>query len=113
MNVKTNCSLKDTTILRKLILENPDLPLLVFVGEDSWSGETQYTQAITSEGIIEHFTLFNDEVWLDEEEYIEKLTDILCDEEKYKNMSSDEFENAINKIVDNTEFVKAIVIYCT
>ena len=42
---KSNCSLNDTTVLRKLILENPDLPLLIFCGEDSCSGEYPYEQA--------------------------------------------------------------------
>ena len=32
MSLKNECSLKDCTKLRNLILENPDLPLLTFVG---------------------------------------------------------------------------------
>lgn len=35
MSLRNMCSLKDTTELRKFILENPDLPLLVFAGEDA------------------------------------------------------------------------------
>ena len=41
--LKNECSIKDTTILRNLILENPDLPVIFFCGEDSWDGEHQYT----------------------------------------------------------------------
>lgn len=35
-NTKLPVSLEDTTELRKLIVENPDLPLIVFCGENSW-----------------------------------------------------------------------------
>ena len=38
-NTNLPCSLDDTTELRKLIIENPDLPLIVFAGEESWSGD--------------------------------------------------------------------------
>ena len=47
------CSLKDITILRNLILENPDLPLLMFCGEEAWNGEYSYCQAYASKGEIE------------------------------------------------------------
>ena len=32
MASKTDCSIKDTSILKTLILDNPDLPVLLFVG---------------------------------------------------------------------------------
>ena len=35
----------------------------------------------------------------------------MCDEESYIDLSDEEFERAINEIVEKTEFVKAIVIY--
>ena len=35
-NTKLPVSLEDTTKLRKLIVDNPDLPLIVFCGDDCW-----------------------------------------------------------------------------
>lgn len=106
-----DCSLNDTTILRNLILENPDLPLLIFCGEDSWSGEWGYEQADARSGEIKELTLFSDQ-WLDKSDYEETLAeDLLCDEEKYKDMSDEEFDKMINQMVAETEFVKAIVVY--
>ena len=33
---KIETSLKDTKELRQLIIDNPNLPLLIFAGEESW-----------------------------------------------------------------------------
>ena len=110
-NTNLNCSLNDTTILRNLILENPDLPLLIFCGEDSWSGEWGYEQVDARNGEIKELTLFSEQ-WMDKSDYEEALAEsLLCDEEKYKNMSDEEFDKVINQIVAETEFVKAIVVY--
>lgn len=46
------CSLKDTTILRELILENPELPVLIFCGEEAWDGDHTYSQADVTHGEI-------------------------------------------------------------
>ena len=58
-NTNLNCSLNDTAVLRNLILENPELPLLIFCGEDSWHDEYPYEQADASSGEIKelHFTM--------------------------------------------------------
>lgn len=50
MSTKNDCSLKDTKLLRELIPENPELPLIIFCGEDSCSGECVYQQADASRG---------------------------------------------------------------
>lgn len=36
-------TIHNTEVLRKMILENPDLPLLVFAGEESNSGDFSWT----------------------------------------------------------------------
>lgn len=43
-------SLRDTTNLRKLILENPGLPLLIFAGEDVLQGDYCYNSTEASDG---------------------------------------------------------------
>ena len=110
MSTKNDCSLKDTTILRKLILENPELPVLFFCGEEAWSGDYGYTQATATKGEIQNLVLYSDQ-WLDEEEYGEKIFDDLSDQEEYKTLNKEEFTKMIDKKVADAEFVKAIVVW--
>ena len=108
--LRNQCSLKDTAILKSLILENPELPLLIFVGEEAWGGEHSYNQADTTRGAVEKLTLYGDK-WLNKEDYEDELYDDLSYEEEYKNMSDEEYNKMIDKKVAETEFVKAIVLW--
>lgn len=113
-DTKLPVSLQDTSNLRQLILDNPDLPLIIFCGEESWDGEHTYSSASASKGSIQELTLYDDvynPVWLDKEDYAEKLADDLYDDEEYKDMTSEKFDNMIDDMVARTEFVRAIVIY--
>lgn len=107
---KLNCSLNDTTNLRNLILENPELPLLIFCGEDSWHDEYPYERAYASSGEIKELTLYND-YWMNKDDYEDKLSDDLSDQEEYEGLSDEEYNKMIKQKVADTEFVKAIVIY--
>ena len=109
-NTKLNCSLNDTTVLRNLILENPELSLLIFCGEDSWHDEYPYEQADASNDEIKELTLYNG-WWLDKVDYEDKLSYDLSDQEEYRNLSDGEYNRMIKQKVAETEFVKAIVIY--
>ena len=109
-NTSLNCSLNDTTELRNLILENPDLPLLVFCGEESWHDEWSYESAEVKSVNIQDLTLY-DNIWMDEDDYKEKLSDDLCDEEEYKGLSDEDYDKMLDEKVKEAEFVKAIVIY--
>lgn len=110
-NTSFDCSLNDLTELRQLILENPELPLLIFCGEDSWSGDWGYEQAmVNGKPCVEELTLYNDR-WMDHDDYQERLSEELCDLEEYKDMPDEDYFKMINKKVAETEFVKAIVIY--
>lgn len=109
-NTQFHCSLNDTSHLRQLILDNPDLPLLIFCGEEAWCGDYAYNQADASRGSIQNLTLIND-VWVEEEEYIDRLTDELSFSGEYQDMSDEEFDRMIEQKVAETEFCKAIVIY--
>lgn len=110
-NTKLPVSLEDTTELRKLIIENPDLPLLIFCGEDAFSDDGyRYTMTYSSNGSIEELTLYKD-VWMDKEDYAEKLRDDLAFKEEYINMTENEYDKMIDQKVKETEFVEAIVIY--
>ena len=106
-----NCSMNDTSELRKLIVENPDLPLLVFAGEDAWRDEGySYLQCPNIRCYVEELTLYQDE-WLICDDYMDRLEDDLCNEDEYKDLSDTEFHKMIAEKFDNTEFVKAIVVY--
>jgi hypothetical protein len=110
MATENDCSLKDTKLLRELILENPELPLIVFCGEDSWGGEFSYQQAGVSRGEVESLILYGDK-WLTEEDYAEELSDDLSDEEEYKDLSDEGYGKMIDRKVSESEFIKAIVIW--
>lgn len=109
---KTNleCTINNTAELRNLILENPDLPVLIFCGEGSWSGEYAYEQADTNSWEVKELTLYNN-YWLEKDDYIEELSNDLSDEEEYEELSGEEFEQMVQEKAAGTEFVKAIVIY--
>lgn len=109
---KTNlsCSLDDTAGLRQLIIENPELPLLVFCGEDAWSGEYPYEKADASGGEIKELTLYKG-YWMDKDDYEESLADGLCSQGEYKGLPEEEYWQIVKQKVAETEFVKAIVIY--
>lgn len=66
--------------------------------------------AYASNAEIQELTLYSD-VWMDKDDYIEKIRDDLAFEEEYINMTDDEYDKMIDQKVNETEFVKAIVIY--
>ncbi len=109
-NTKFECSLNDTATLRKLIMENPGLPLLIFCGEEAWSGEFLYEQAEAGRAEIKELTLYKD-YWMEKDEYEDRLSDDLCDKEEYDHLSEEEFDRMIKEKVAEAEFVKAIIIY--
>lgn len=100
----------DTTELRKMIIDNPELPLLVFASEDANSGENSWEYA-NIRWNIDELALYNDELWVDYDEYMERLSCDLSDEEEYKGMSDEEYNNMIEEMIDNIEFTDCIVIW--
>ena len=109
-NTKFECSLNDTTELRKLIIENPGLPLLIFCGEEAWSGEFPYEQVEAWKTEIKELTLYEDN-WMERDEYESRLSDDLYDKEEYAHLTDKEFDRMIKEKVEEAEYVKAIVIY--
>ena len=101
---------KDCKSLKEMILANPDAPLLIFVGDEANSGEYQYESCDAGRAAIKELTLYDGQ-WLDRNEYREQLEYDLSDEEEYDPLSNDEFEKKIDEIVEETAFIRAIVIY--
>ena len=97
---------KDCKSLKEMILANPDAPLLIFVGDEANSGEYQYEICDVRLAVIKELTL-HDGQWLDRDDYGEQLEYELADEEEYSSLS----EEKIDEIVEETAFIRAIVIY--
>lgn len=110
MSLRDACSLRDCKELKKMIVENPELPLLVFVSDEANTGDSGYVESYNITAEVKALTLYGD-TWLNEDDYAEKLGDNFCDDEKYKNLSDKEFNEMIGKKVSETEFIKAICVY--
>ena len=80
--------------LRRLIIENPDLPLLVFAGEEANSGDwnymsCSYTYAYLGEFLDCQQTVNDEKCYCEREDFEEDLGDMLYDQE---NILDEEFE---------------------
>ena len=107
---KIETSLKDTKELRQLIIDNPNLPLLIFAGEDSWHDNWCYEMNYAHGIGIEDLTNYKD-LYVTKDDFGDMLTDDLSCDEEYKNLSDDEFNKVIDDMVSKAEFTKCIVIY--
>lgn len=90
-NTSLPCSLDDTTELRKLILENPEVPLVVFVGDDAWHDIYPYECCDYVRVHLQDLTIYKN-MWLDKEDYEDQLIDDLADDEKYLDLSEERFD---------------------
>lgn len=107
--IRPECTLPDIKGLRKLILENPDLPLIIFCGEDANTGEYAYEASDSASVELEELTFYNN-FWIDKNDYEEQLADNMCNMADFKDMPDWEFDRLINKKVEETEFIKAITV---
>ena len=98
--------------LSEVIKNNPDLPIIVC----SYNGDANYdydsTVYFDLSVYVEELTFFNDEVWLDYDDVEDRIRDAFADEEKYANLSDDEFDKAVEDYIkENYIFKKYICIY--
>ena len=101
---------KDCTTLKKLIIENPEAPLLIFAGEYANTGVYRYESVPSGDAFLEEITMYGDQ-WLNKDDFEEVLGDDMANDKQYENLSDEELDDEIAKIVAKTAFVKAIVIY--
>lgn len=100
---------KQSTInekFRKIIFENPTLEFKFFVSEDANQGDWGYEECDISEPYISELALYNEEQWLDVEDYEEKVYEELAD--KYKDES--ELNKEVDKFIKNVEFERFICV---
>lgn len=107
---KYDVSLKDTSELRKLILENPELPLMIFCNEDCHGGQFSYELARVVSCEVQELYLFRSE-WLNKDEYADMLSYDLADEKENRSLSDKEFDDIIADTIKRMNFLKAIVVY--
>lgn len=105
--------LHSTDKLRKLILENPELPLLVFAGEDSICGDYSWTACGSIDASIGEFLDCQQDV-NDERVYTDRQ-DFADDIECYSDFdgTDDEFDAYIKaKLEKYSPFWKPCIILC-
>ena len=107
--------LHSTDELRKIIIDNPDLPLLVFAGEEANIGDWSYmscSRISVCLGEVLDFDAvhYDDRIFTDRDEFAECLADVLS----YDFIGTDgEFEEYLEKEVEKYDpyWVKCIIIY--
>lgn len=109
---------KNSDELKKLILENPDLPIVVLAGDDANSGYWGWTYCSSiSFSICEildcDFYDYDDVVFTDRDRLEEKIEDDLYDD--YFEKPDEEFEAAIKSKLEELEpyWKKVIAIYAS
>ena len=101
---------QDCTTLKKLIIENPEAPLLIFAGEYATTGVYRYESVPSGDAFLEEITMYGDQ-WLNKDDFEEVLGDDMANDKQYENLSDEELDDEIAKIVAKTAFVNAIVLY--
>lgn len=109
---------KNSDELKRLIFENPDLPIVVLAGEDATCDYWGWTYCSSiSFGIDEildcDYYDYDDLVFTDRDSLEEKIADDLCDE--YYGRPDEEFDEAVKRKLEELEpyWKKVIAIYAT
>ena len=109
---------KSSDELKRLILENPDLPIVVLAGDDASCGDWRWTYCSSVSFHIDEildcdYYDYDDTVFTDRDRLKEKIGDDLCDE--YYGKSDEEFEAAVKSKLAELEpyWKKVIAIYAS
>lgn len=93
---------KSSDELKQLIAENPDLPIVVLVGQYAALDDYGYTYCtkihFSVDEILDCTLPFGDDyVYNDRDDFAYDLGEYLADDEIYKNLSDKEFQNVLNE----------------
>lgn len=99
---------KSSDELKRLIAENPDLPIVVLVGQDAVSDDYGYTYCsdihFSIEEILDCTLPFGDDyVYNDRDDFEDALSDYLAGCEEYENLSDEEFQTLLTKELSKYE----------
>ena len=108
----------DASELRKLIAENPDLPIVVLAGEKANNGDSYWMYCSFVNAIIEEILYIydpydgEDAVFNDKDEFEEAVSDALYDKET-SDLSDSEFDAMVKAEVAKYEpyWRKVIAVY--
>lgn len=99
--------------LIKLIQENPKLPIMFFADTED-SRILDFSTTVYEEFNCEITEVYDCEekgYFTDVDDIVEDLTDIFCDDKRFKDLSDDEFYKKIKKYInENIRHFKAIII---
>lgn len=106
--------IKDSTELRKLIAENPELPIVVLCHGESCTEEYSYTYMSDVRSkvgeILDCETPYADYIFDDREDFIERISDSVSDE--YGDLPDEDFDKVVeaNAAAYEQYWRKAIII---
>lgn len=100
--------LKSSDELKQLIAENPDLPIVVLVGQDAVSDDYGYTYCSDVQFCIDEILdcslpFGNYYVYNNRDDFENALSDYLADCEEYENLSDEEFQSLLTKELNKYE----------
>lgn len=112
---------KGTDELRKLILENPTLPIVILTDYEVVADEGGYwygnniTYAIKDLLTVKSAYYDGDRIIDDRSDLEDLLSDRMCEEEWEKDLSNEEYNNAVQRKMQEYEplWTKCICIYST
>lgn len=104
--------------LKKLIAENPDLPIIVLASDDAnngnWAWQYCFSVSVGLSEILDHdYCDYDDTIFTDRDRLEEKISDDLYGE--YHNKSSEEYDEAVKRKMAELEpyWTKVIAIYAS
>ena len=101
----------DNEELRKLIEENPGLPLVFLVYNDEIFYDYGCTVFEACKSRIGTVWFDDERMYDDKDEVVDDWRDRYCDDEKYKDMSDEEFDKAIEDLVEEeVRHYEAIIV---
>lgn len=115
---KMKCNyLYGNEMIRNLILENPDLPLIFFVSEEANNGDYYYMTATNVHACVDSILIGNkyaeDCILFDNEELEDKISDAICDDQPYCDMDNEEFNKIVSEIAAlyQNDWINVIAVY--
>lgn len=118
MKFRDYCLAKKTDELKKLILENPDLPIVVIAGEEANAGDHSWAFCSSISFCIDEILDYefyddDDTVFTDRDRLKDKIEDDLYDE--YHKKTDDKYTEAVKREMAKYEpyWKKVIAIFAT
>lgn len=104
--------LYDCKELRQMIIENPDLPLLVFVGEEAYCDRYSYSCPNNITCSIDDLYLYRD-LWLSKDEFEERLQADMENDDYYSGWTDEQFFNELKEWIEKSISKRAICVWCS